>query len=123
MSERALRRISFCGKIFRFKEEEEEIDRKTAIIKVSSRKFKRKKQHEGFRVEFTWFSTSLLCSPSVARCFFGLRGEFYIKNVQSGPFSVYSAGIEPYERPMPCGDMSIQQPFKENTVGLKVMHK
>uniref|UniRef100_A0A8R1DPB2 AcidPPc domain-containing protein n=1 Tax=Caenorhabditis japonica TaxID=281687 RepID=A0A8R1DPB2_CAEJA len=29
------------------------------------------------------------------------------------------SGIDPYERAMPCGDISIQQPFKENTVGLK----
>ncbi|CAI2356461.1 unnamed protein product [Caenorhabditis sp. 36 PRJEB53466] len=29
------------------------------------------------------------------------------------------SGINPYERAMPCGDTSIQQPFKENTVGLK----
>ncbi|CAI5454325.1 unnamed protein product [Caenorhabditis angaria] len=28
-------------------------------------------------------------------------------------------GISPYERPFPCGDESIRQPFKQNTVGLK----
>lgn len=34
MSERALRRTTFSGRLLRFKEEEEEIDRKTAIVKV-----------------------------------------------------------------------------------------
>ncbi|EFO89838.1 hypothetical protein CRE_07240 [Caenorhabditis remanei] len=87
MSERALRRTTFSGRLLRFKEEEEEIDRKTAIIKGGI-----------YMVLDIVIVLAISCS-----LFLWFTG----------------AGIEPYERPMPCGDMSIQQPFKENTVGLK----
>ncbi|CAA92120.2 Phosphatidic acid phosphatase type 2/haloperoxidase domain-containing protein [Caenorhabditis elegans] len=87
MSERALRRTTFSGRLLRFKEEEEEIDRKTAIVKGGIYMALDIVIVLGISCSlFLWFSGS---------------------------------GINPYERAMPCGDISIQQPFKENTVGLK----